>query len=185
MADDRDAYGLGEFCADLHDLLIAKGVGALPDIAEKLKLLLANPAFVVAAFAGAPPPQRLLHHDPVTDAYVLAHVQPAGKSGRPHSHGASWAIYGTARGATEMTEWRRINPESDEHAELAASDRYVLRTGQTRAYGPHVIHSTAHPEGAWVIRITGTDLDKLPRYHFRPRQDRIVEAPASVGADVR
>jgi hypothetical protein len=37
-----------------------------------------------------------------------------------------------------------------------------------------VIHSTAHPEKAWVIRVTGTDLDALPRYHFR-KQDRILE----------
>ena len=36
-----------------------------------------------------------------------------------------------------------------------------------------MIHSTAHPEKAWVIRVTGTDLDKLPRYHFR-KQDRIL-----------
>ena len=40
--------------------------------------------------------------------------------------------------------------------------------------GPGVIHSTAHPEKAWVIRVTGTDLDVLPRYHFR-KQDRILE----------
>ena len=177
-------YGLDEFCADLNATLKAKGVGGLADIAEKLKALLANPAFVAEAFAGTPPRQRLLRHDPETDAYVLAHVQEAGKSGRPHSHGASWAIYGTARGATAMTEWRRLNPESEDHAELQASDHYVLRAGQTRAYGPHVIHSTAHPDGAWVIRITGTDLDKLPRYHFRPRQDKIVGLDKIAQSDI-
>ncbi len=169
-------YGLQEFCADLNRLLKARGDGALEEIAGKLEALLANPEFVAEAFAGSPPPQRLLHHDPETDAYVLAHVQPAGKSGRPHSHGSSWAIYGTARGATEMIEWRRVNPASEDHAVLEAADRYMLQAGQTRAYGPHVIHSTAHPGGAWVIRITGTDLDKLPRYRFRPRQDKILAA---------
>ena len=46
--------------------------------------------------------------------------------------------------------------------------------GDTRGYGPGVIHSTAHPDKAWVIRVTGTDLDKLPRYHFR-KQDRVLE----------
>jgi hypothetical protein len=29
---------------------------------------------------------------------------------------------------------------------------------------------------AWVIRITGTDLDAIPRYHFRAKTDKIVEA---------
>jgi hypothetical protein len=52
--------------------------------------------------------------------------------------------------------------------------RYCLGPGQTKAYGPGVIHSTAHPEKAWVIRVTGTDLDVLPRYHFG-KQDRILE----------
>jgi hypothetical protein len=116
----------------------------------------------------------VLHHDPDLDFYVLAHVQQGGKAGKPHSHGNSWAIYGNARAVTEMTEWRRVNPESDDHADLVAASKYGLGPGQTRAYGPGVIHSTAHPQKAWVIRITGTDLDKLPRYHFR-KQDRILE----------
>ncbi len=40
--------------------------------------------------------------------------------------------------------------------------------------GPGVIHSISHPKKAWVIRITGTDLDKLPRYHFG-KHDKILE----------
>ena len=57
---------------------------------------------------------------------------------------------------------------------LQATSTYRLEPGQTRAYGPGVIHSTAHPQKAWVIRVTGTDLDVLPRYHFGKR-DRILE----------
>jgi len=37
-----------------------------------------------------------------------------------------------------------------------------------------VIHAPAHPDNAWVIRGTVTDLDVLPRYRFR-KQDRILE----------
>ncbi len=48
-----------------------------------------------------------------------------------------------------------------------------LEPGQTRAYRPGVIHSTAHPHGALVIRVTGTDLNAIPRYHFRPKKDKI------------
>ena len=54
-------------------------------------------------------------------------------------------------------------------------DRAALRAGDTRAYGPGVLHSTLHPEKAWVIRVTGTDLDAIPRYRFRPKTDKIVE----------
>jgi predicted metal-dependent enzyme (double-stranded beta helix superfamily) len=171
-------YTLSDFCADLNQTIKEKGQSGLPDLAEKLSALLKNPDFVASAFSESDPiGKKELWHDPETDVYVLAHVQTPGRVGKPHSHGASWAIYGTARGYTDMTEWKRVNPEGEEAAQLLKSDSYRLNPGDTRAYGPHVIHSTAHPDGqpSWVIRITGTDLDKLPRYHFRPKTDRIFE----------
>jgi hypothetical protein len=162
------AYTLDEFCADSRAILKSEPLpGALARIAERLGRLLSNPAFVAATFSDdMPPGRRVLHHDPETDFYVLAHVQAGKKVGKPHSHGSSWAIYGNAREYTEMTEWRRVNPASEQHAVLEATSKYRLEPGDTKAYGPGVIHSTAHPRTAWVIRVTGTDLDVLPRYHF-------------------
>ena len=102
--------------------LKGKGESGLPDIAEKLSELLKNPAFVSETFTeDTPIGRRELWHDPATDVYVLAHVQEGGKVGKPHSHGASWAIYGTARGVTEMTEWRRVNPASEDNVVLEKS----------------------------------------------------------------
>jgi predicted metal-dependent enzyme (double-stranded beta helix superfamily) len=172
------AYELEQFCTETRAIL--QSSGALEDklgrVSEKLTALLANPAFVASAFADdTPPGQRLLYRDDATDFHVLAHVQRGGKSGMPHSHGTSWAIYGSARGFTDMTEWRRVNPESEPDAVLAPASRYRLEQGRTHFYPPHVMHSTAHPEKAWVIRVTGTDLDVLPRFRFDPRRDKIVE----------
>lgn len=172
------ASSLQHFCDATRAVLKSRGPSsaALAAIAEDLKTLLVDRDFVAETFAEpAPAGKRVLYHDPETDFYVMAHWQRAGKGGSPHSHGASWAIYGTAKGFTEMTEWRRINPESEEQVVLEAADRYRLEPGQSRAYGPEVIHSTAHPQGAWVIRITGTDLDRVPRYHFQAKRDTIVE----------
>jgi hypothetical protein len=169
-------YTLTDFCADLSTTLKDKGDSGLPDIAQKLSQLLQNPAFVSETFSEATPiGRRELWHDPATDVYVLAHVQEGGKVGKPHSHGVSWAIYGTARGVTEMTEWRRVNPASEENVVLEKARQYALGPGQTEAYSSGLIHSTAHPQKAWVIRITGTDLDAIPRYHFRAKTDKIVE----------
>jgi predicted metal-dependent enzyme (double-stranded beta helix superfamily) len=170
------AYTLNEFCADSRAILEAQPLAAaLPQIADCLSRLLIDPDFVSETFSGdMPPGKRVLHHDPELDFYVLAHIQQGGKTGKPHSHGTSWAIYGNAKNRTEMTEWRRMNPETEDHAELAAANRYSRGPGQTRAYGVGMIHSTAHPEKAWVIRVTGTDLDNLPRYRFG-RRDKILE----------
>ena len=169
-------YTLANFCSDLSATLKAKGQNGLPDVARKLGELLNNPQFVAETFNDATPIGRCeLWHDPETDAYVLAHVQEGGKVGKPHSHGASWAIYGTARGATEMTEWKRVNPEAEEGAVLEKTRQYALGPGQTRGYASGAIHSTAHPHKAWVIRVTGTDLDTIPRYRFNAKTDRILE----------
>src|SRR5580693_3596629 len=170
-------YTLEEFCADLSATLKNKRESGLPDIALKLSQLLSNPAFVSETFSeDTPIGRRELWHDPETDAYVLAHVQEGAKAGKPHSHGASWAIYGTARGVTEMTEWRRVNPGHEDGAVLEKTREYALGPGQTQAYSSGLIHSTAHPRKAWVIRVTGTDPDAIPRYHFRAKTDKIVEA---------
>ena len=162
------------FTTDLVATLKAKGVDGLSDIADALRPLLRDPAFAALAFADRTIRKRVLFHDADTDVYVLAHIHEAGKRGKPHSHGASWAVYGTVAGVTEMTEWRRVNPEDEPHAVLEPSSHYRLGPGDSRAYPPYLIHSTAHPEHALVIRVTGTDLDKLPRYHLR-KQDRVLE----------
>ena len=132
--------------------------------------------FVAESFSDDTPiGKRTLHHDPDTDVYVLAHVYEGPKKGSPHSHGASWAVYGTARAVTEMTEWRRVNPESEE--------RPCSRRWRTTASAPATPAPTGracctpreHPEKAWVIRVTGTDLDAIPRFRFRPKTDQLVE----------
>ena len=108
------AYTLREFCDDHHALLTSGQPlsKALPQIAEKLSVLLKNPEFVAETFNDDTPiGRRTLHHDPDTDVYVLAHVYEGPKKGSPHNHGASWAVYGTAKAVTNMTEWRRVNPE--------------------------------------------------------------------------
>ena len=110
------AYTLEQFCEDHHALLTSGQPlsKALPRIAERLSDLLNNPEFVAETFSDdTPVGRRTLAHDPDTDVYVLAHVYDGPKKGSPHNHGASWAVYGTAKAVTNMTEWRRVNPVSD------------------------------------------------------------------------
>jgi hypothetical protein len=164
------------FTAELVATLKSRGVAGLSDIAQSLRPLLRDTEFAALAFADRTNRKRVLFHDADTDVYVLAHIHDAGKRGKPHSHGASWAIYGNVTGVTEMTEWRRVNPEGEPHALLEPSSQYRLEPGDSHAYPPHLIHSTAHPENALVIRVTGTDLDRIPRYGFDSRNDKIIAA---------
>lgn len=171
------ACDLHTICADTRRALQTVPLDtALPAIAGELAELLANPAFVADTFdEDTPAGKRLLYRDEATGFLVLAHVQPPGKSGAPHDHGASWAVYGNARGRTDMTEYRRINGAQEASAVLTPCARYSIQAGQTRAYPSGAIHATAHPELAWVLRITGTDLDTIARYRFRKALDEVVE----------
>lgn len=170
------SYSLDQFCNDCHDFLSNGATDeSREQIRAKLEQLLVNQDFIKATFSeGMEPGKRVLYHDDASGAYVLAHVQKVGKGGNPHSHGSSWAIYGNITGFTEMTEWRRVNGEDEDHAELEVDSTYRIGPGQAKAYGPGLIHSTAHPEGAWVIRITGCDLDDEPRFRFNPERDKIL-----------
>ena len=173
------SYTLDAFCRDAQAALKSgRPVGeAIETIAARLGDLLNEPAFVQATFSPDDPAgKKELFHDPELDFYVLAHVQDGGKKGTPHSHGDSWAIYGNATAFTRMTEYSRVNPDSEEAAVLKITDVYDIGPGQTRGYGPGKIHSTEHPQKSWVVRITGTDLDALPRYRFRKFRDTILEA---------
>ena len=169
------AYTLNEFFAESRALLKAEPqTNALKQISQRLGRLLSNPAFVAETFSDdMPPGKRELYHDPETDFYVLAHVQEGNKTGKPHSHGASWAIYGNAR-EHHRDDGMAPHQPGERGACRAGAGANIGWARADQAYGPGVIHSTAHPEKAWVIRVTGTDLDKLPRYHFR-KQDRILE----------
>ncbi len=170
-------YTLEQFCGDCHDILTRSSDDpAREQICANLEILLANADFVKDTFQDdTPPSKRMLYHDDDTDVCVFAHVQEPGKRGNPHSHGASWAIYGNATGITNMTIWHRTNSDDDDHAELEIAEEYAVTPGMARAYGPGMIHSTQHPKKAWVIRVTGTDLDHMPRYRFDASKDKILE----------
>jgi hypothetical protein len=81
------------FTADLVATLKAKGVAGLSDIAEA-GTAAARSGVAALAFADRTIRKRVLFHDADTDAFVLAHIPQRTGKRRPHSHGASWAVYG-------------------------------------------------------------------------------------------
>lgn len=148
---------------------------SLDRIATALSSLTTDEEFIQAVFNDdTPPGHRLLYRDPDFDFRVLAHVQREGKRGLPHDHGNSWAVYSNASAYTDMSLWRRVNEPNEDAAVLELVEQYRIRRGDAFVYAPGVIHSTSHPEKSWLIRVTGTDVDVIPRYRFRPDRDRIV-----------
>ena len=67
-----------------------------------------------------------------------------------------------------MTEWKSAGPvDADGRQPVEPRHRYVLRPGEARLYNERVVHSTKRDAPTRLIRITGTDVDKVARGRYR------------------
>ena len=66
-----------------------------------------------------------------------------------------------------MTEWERIDDgREDTPAKLRPTKKYRLTPGHAGIYQDGTIHSIDYPDKARFIRVTGTNLDRIPRVRF-------------------
>jgi hypothetical protein len=163
------AYTLEQFCADGNAAMRKDSRAAgRNEIRANLEKLLANEDFIAQHLAGQG--KTTLYHDRDFDFYVMAHgIDQGNRKGKPHDHGASWAVYGQAVGVTNMTVWTRLDDASlPGVAELEEDRTFPLEPGKAALFDTGIIHSTAHPDPARWVRVTGTDLDTIERYAYDP-----------------
>jgi hypothetical protein len=161
-------YDLDAFCHDCRDALKADtGPGGREAVRRNLERLLAERAFVEEHVLSMEPGRHTLYEDPELGFVVLSHVNTKASKSPPHDHGASWAIYGQATQYTDMVEWEREDDGADsEAAKLKPVKKYRLLPGHAGIYQDGKIHSIDYPDGARFVRVTGTDLDRVPRLKF-------------------
>jgi len=166
--DQAMTYSLDAFCEDCRTALKTDhGPGGREAVRQNLERLLAEPAFLDKHVLSAPPGRHTLYEDPEVDFVVLAHINPKGHKSPPHDHGASWAVYGQATHYTDMTEWRRTDRTSDPGpARIEVVRQYRLEPGHAGTYDIRAIHNIEFPDGARFVRVTGTDLERIPRLKF-------------------
>ena len=162
------AYTLDAFCGDCRDALKADtGPGGRETVRQLLEKLLADKAFIAEHVMPAPPGRHTLYEDPQLGFVVLNHVNAKGGKSPPHDHGDSWAVYGQATEYTDMTEWNRTDGGTGPGAaKLDVSRKYRLEPGHAGVYDIRAIHAIDYPEGARFVRVTGTDLERVPRLKF-------------------
>lgn len=163
------AYTLEAFCADCRAALKATpGPAGREAVRALLERLLANKEFVgMAVGPAAPHGRRTLYEDPELGFVVLAHVNAKAHRSPPHDHGASWAVYGQAVEHTDMTVWRRLDGgDGAGAARLEPVKTYRLDPGKAGVYDVGAIHSIDYPDGSRFVRVTGRDLDLVPRLKF-------------------
>ncbi len=172
-------HTLEEFAAACQGFLSADpGRGGREKVRNMLQHLLVDEDFLAKHLGpDNKTPKQVIYEDRKLGFQILAHVNEDACESPPHDHGTTWAIYGQARGVTEMREYRVIRPGSEtQPKEVEVEKTYQMTPGVAVIYDEYKVHSPKRYGPTKLIRITGWDVDKLKR-------SRIALAPEAVPAE--
>jgi predicted metal-dependent enzyme (double-stranded beta helix superfamily) len=164
------AHTLEQFAAACHDILKADpGPAGRQQICALLQDVLKDDDFVATHLGDNVPERKILYEDPEFGFCILAHVNHGARETAPHDHGPSWAIYGQARGETEMTDWALVEPATaDKPGKVRQVKTYTLKPGMAYAYHEGQLHSPRRAGPTRLIRIEGLNMDNVRRLAYEP-----------------
>lgn len=157
------------FAATCHDLLKAEpGPAGREKVRALLETTLKDEAFVSRYLDDRTPERKILYEDPELRFCILAHSYQAAKVSPPHDHGPSWAIYGQARGETEMSDYQLLEPASqDKPGKVKKLRTHKLTPGVAHVYNEGDLHSPSRAGPTRLIRIEGVNMEKVKRLKFQ------------------
>lgn len=166
------AQTLQAFAAKAREILKAENNPAgRAKVSQVLQEALKDEDFLAANFDESTPERKILYEDPDLGFCILAHQYTGPKESPPHDHGPSWAIYGQARGETKMSDWELLEPASAEKTGKVKKKRdYKLTPGIAHVYNEGDLHSPSRAGPTRLIRIEGTNMEKVKRFKFEPVQ---------------
>ena len=161
---------LADFAAECHQILKQDpGPTGIEAVRQKLEPLLVDAEFVATHLGPDNDSNRkVLYEDPELGFCILAHVYKGSSEAPPHDHGPSWAIYGQAKGETEMTEYDKLAPPADgEPGRVSARKSYVLEPGMAVAYQFGDLHAPKRADETRLIRMEGQNLAGVDRDKYQ------------------
>ena len=161
-------YTLQTFAAECRDILRKENNPAgRSKVCALLQKALKDEEFVAKNIDETTPERKILYEDPDLGFCILAHNYKGPKESAPHDHGPSWAIYGQARGETAMSDWELIEPATQEKPGKVRKTRsYKLTPGVAHVYNEGDLHSPSRADSTRLIRIEGTNMEKIKRLKF-------------------
>ncbi len=161
---------LQEFSRHCHDLLKADpGPAGREKVCHALEEALEDADFVAANLGEGTSTRQVLYEDPELGFCVLAHAYEDASESSPHDHGPAWAIYGQAKGETEMTEWEVVEPATpDKPGKVRRIKTYSLTPGKACLYNEGQLHSPRREGPTRLIRIEGMNMDRVKRLRYEP-----------------
>ncbi|OGA24635.1 MAG: hypothetical protein A3I02_01615 [Betaproteobacteria bacterium RIFCSPLOWO2_02_FULL_67_26] len=162
------AITLEQFSSKCHDILKAEpGPAGREKVRALLETVLKDEAFVGKALDDSTPERKILFEDPELRFCILAHHYQGAKVSPPHDHGPSWAIYGQARGETEMSDYQLLEPASAEKpGKVRKLKTYKLTPGVAHVYNEGALHSPTRAGPTRLIRIEGVNMEQVKRLKF-------------------
>jgi hypothetical protein len=161
-------HTLETFAAECHRLLTAQpGPEGRQKVCALLQVVLKDDGFLAAHLGDDVPERKILYEDPTLGFCILAHVHQGAKESQPHDHGPSWAIYGQARGETVMSDWTLVEPAAEgKPGKVRLARSYSLKPGVAHVYNEGDLHSPRRDGPTRLIRIEGTNMDKVRRLAY-------------------
>jgi predicted metal-dependent enzyme (double-stranded beta helix superfamily) len=161
-------YTLDRFASECRRILAEDpGPDGRNKVCALLQEVLRDEDFVARHLDNNTPERKLLYEDPQLGFCILAHVYKAAKDSSPHDHGPSWAIYGQARGETMMNDWELVEPATeDKPGKVRHVRSYTLKPGMAHVYNEGDLHSPRRDGPTRLIRIEGTNMDKVRRLAY-------------------
>jgi len=148
LTDDRGPEGRRKVCALVQDVL-------------------KDDVFIAAHLGDDGPERKILYEDPELGFCILAHVYQGARESQPHDHGPSWAIYGQARGETVMSDWALVEPPAGSAPGKVRHVRsYTLKPGMAHVYNEGDLHSPRREGPTRLLRLEGTNMDKVRRVAY-------------------
>jgi len=159
---------LDQFAAQCRQAIKAQpGAAGRQKVATLLEKILHDASFVEAVFAGPIGERTMLYEDPELGFCILAHNYLDAKTSGAHDHAHSWAIYGQARGETEMRDYELLEAASaDKPGKVRHTRTYTLTPGVAHVYNEGDLHSPKREAPTRLIRIEGTNMAKVKRFHY-------------------
>lgn len=164
------AVTLESLAAQCREVLKARNDPAgRQQVAALVAQALRDEAFLQSQFGPDAPERRIAYEDPELGFCILAHEYRGAKTSPPHDHGPSWAIYGQAQGETAMSDWALVVPAApDRPGRVRRTRDYVLHPGDAHVYNEGDLHSPGRSGPTRLIRVEGTNMDKVRRLTYEP-----------------
>jgi len=162
-------HTIESFAAKCRDLLKAQpGPAGREKVCALLREVLQDEAFITKHLNEHTSEREILYEDPELGFCILAHHYRGPKVSPPHDHGPSWAIYGQARGETEMSDYELLERATpDNPGKVRKTRTYKLTPGVAHVYNEGDLHSPARADSTRLIRIEGVNMEKVKRLKYR------------------